>query len=210
MEVQKNSRQIPSDKIYTADKKYSDVLYGYLQHNSELDEQTHIRYIPKKQISYVKLANELNMHRQTVSSKFKNLIKQGLLFYNESLKRYELIPIDKNLAALLPDDTVRVCYNTLHERCLSILAYLLKTFIQHNEKPCQINIDIIKKYVGLSISDRGNNQIIKDCFLVLEKLGFISYHIEKIKDDKTGGVKTIYILDNVNNSIKFVEKSHKQ
>ena len=73
MEIQKNSRQIPSNEIYTANKQYSDILYGYLQHNSQLDEVSKIRYIPKKEISYVKLAQELNMHRQTVSSKFNNL-----------------------------------------------------------------------------------------------------------------------------------------
>lgn len=210
MEIQKNSRQIPSNEIYTANKQYSDILYGYLQHNSYLDEKINIRFIPKKEISYVKLASALNMHRQTVSTKFNNLINQGLVSYNESLKRYELVIIDADLATLLPDETVRVCYNTLQDRCLSILAYLLKTFIQHGEKPCQINLDIIKAYVGLCVSNRGcSNQIIKDCLLVLQGLGFITYHTEKETDDKTGGTKMIYILDKVNNSIKFDEKVYK-
>lgn len=211
MEIQKNSRQIPSNEIYTANKQYSDILYGYLQHNSQLDEVSKIRYIPKKEISYVKLAQELNMHRQTVSSKFNNLIKQGLVLYNEPMKRYELVTIDANLATLLPDETVRICYNTLQDRCLSILAYLLKTYIQHGEKPCRINLDVIKGYVGVCVSNRGcNNQIVKDCLLVLEKLGFISYHIEREQDTTTGGIKTIYFLDEVNNFIKFDEKLYEQ
>lgn len=209
MEIQKNSRQIPSNEIYTANKQYSDILYGYLQHNSYLDKDTNIRYIPKKEISYVKLASILNMHRQTVSNKFNNLIKQGLVVYNELLKRYELVVIDANLATLLPDETVRICYNTLQDRCLSILAYLLKTYIQHGESPCQINLDVIKGYVGLCVSNRGcNNQIIKDCLLILQSLGFISYHTENEIDKQTGGVKKIYILDEVNNSIRFDEKVH--
>lgn len=207
MKIEKNSRQIPSNKVYTANKQYSDILYGYLQHNSYLDKESNVRFIPKKEISYVKLSKELKMHRQTVSTKFNNLINQRLLRYNEELKRYELIPIDSNLATLLPDETVRVCYNTLQDRCLSILAYLLKTFIQHGEEPCQINIDIIKDYIGVSISNRGtNNQIVRDCLLVLQKLGFIDYHVEKIVDKSTGGIKKIYILDNVCNSISFDEK----
>lgn len=211
MDIQKNSRQIPSNEIYTANKQYSDILYGYLQHNSLLDETSKVRYIPKKEISYVKLAKELGMHRQTVSSKFNNLIKQGLVIYNEPMKRYELVTIDANLATLLPDETVRICYNTLQDRCLSILAYLLKTYIQHGEESCKINLDVIKGYVGICVSNRGcNNQIIKDCLLILEKLGFIAYHVEKEIDEKTGGVKTIYFLDEVNNSIKFDEKLYKQ
>lgn len=207
MDIQKNSRQIPSDKVYTANKQYSDILYGYLQHNSYLDEKNNVRYIPKKEISYTKLAEVLNMHRQTVSAKFNNLIKQGLVIYNEDLKRYELVVIDATLATLLPDDTVRICYNTLQDRCLSILAYLLKTYIQHGEQPCQISIDVIKMYVGICVSNRGcSNEIVKDCLKMLQKLGFISYHKDKITDEKTGGIKFIYILDKVNNSITFDEK----
>lgn len=211
MEIQKNSRQIPSDKIYTANKQYSDILYGYLQHNSYLDDVRQVRYIPKKEISYVKMAEILNMHRQTVSSKFNSLIKQGLIYYNEGERCYELVNIDANLATLLPDETIRVCYNTLQDRCLSILAYLLKTYIQHGEESCQISLDVIKSYVGVCVSNRGcNNQIVRDCLMVLEKIGFIQYHVEKEVDPKTGGVKTIYFLDKVNNFITFDEKLYEQ
>jgi len=81
----------------------------------------------------------------------------------------------------------------------------LKTFIQHNESACEINIDIIKGFVGLNISNRGNNnQIIKDIFIVLKKLGFIEYHMEKYTDEETGSIKTKYILDYVNNAIEFI------
>lgn len=31
MEIKNNSRQIPDNKIICADKKYYDILYGYLQ-----------------------------------------------------------------------------------------------------------------------------------------------------------------------------------
>lgn len=200
MEIQRNSRQIPSDKIYTADKKYNDLLYGYLQHISQYDEVNHVRFIPKKDIVYTKLGAALNMTRQTVSTRFNNLINKGLLIYDEENKRYILVCIDKDLAALLPDDTVRIICNTLKERCLSILAYLLKTFIQHNEQPCQITLDVIKEHVGLCANNRClNNEIIKDCLAVLRQLGLIEYHEEKVKDEKTGGMKHIYVLDKVNN-----------
>lgn len=205
MNIQKNSRQIPSNEKYTADKGYSDLLYGYLQHISLLDKKTGMRYILKKNIKYVRIAQELNLSRQTVSKKFNNLIERGLLFFEEENQRYILITLDSNLATLLPDDTVRILYNTLQERCLSVLAYLLKTFIQHNENSCEINIDIIKSFVGLNINNRGsNNQVIKDIFMVLKKLGFISYHTEKTIDEETGGMKTRYILDYVNNAINFI------
>lgn len=200
MEIQRNSRQIPSDKIYTADKKYNDLLYGYLQHISQYDENTQIRFILKKDIVYTKLGAVLDMSRQTVSTKFNNLIKKGLLNYNEAEKRYELVSIDRDLAALLPNETVRILCNTLQERCLSILAYLLKTYIQHKEQPCQITLDIIKAQVGLCTNNRCfNNEIVKDCLAVLKQLGLIEYHEERFKDEETGGVRQIFVLDKVNN-----------
>lgn len=200
MEIQKNSRQIPSNEIYTADKKYNDLLYGYLQHISVWDKENNVRYIPKKVIKYTELASVLGVSRQTVSSKFNNLIKKGLIVENSEKGIYELVTLDATLAALLPDETVRIICNTLKERCLSILTYLLKTYIQHNEQPCQINLDIIKNYIGLCASNKGyNNQIVLDCFGVLQQLGLIQYHSEKIKDEKTGGLKSIYVLDKVSN-----------
>ena len=43
MQIEKNSRQIPSNERYTANKNYSDILYGYLQNISVLDEALGMR-----------------------------------------------------------------------------------------------------------------------------------------------------------------------
>jgi hypothetical protein len=68
-------------------------------------------------------------------------------------------------------------------------------------------MDIIKSYVGLSKSNRGtNNEVIRDIFLVLKQLGFIDYHMVKEIDANTGGYRTKYILDRVNNKVQFSEK----
>lgn len=205
MEIQKNSRQIPSDERYTANKNYSDILYGYLQHTSLLDQELNLRYIPKADIKYTSIAAELGITRQTVSKKFNNLIDEGLLVYDEGNKRYILSTLEAELATLLPSETIKVLYNTLQERCLSILAYLLKTYVQHGESECAVNLDVIKKYVGLSKSNRGtNNEVIKDIFLVLRKLGLIEYRIENARDPITGGYKTVYVLEKVDNRIVFL------
>ena len=206
MEIQKNSRQIPSNEKYTANKKYSDILYGYLQHISQLDEAIGVRYIPKTEIKYVQIAEDLGLTRQTVSKKFNNMVEEGLIYFDAPNKRFILSTLEAELATLLPDDTIRVLCNTLQERCLSILAYLIKTFVQHESKPCEINLDIIKTYVGLSKSNRGtNNEVVRDIFVVLKKLGLIEYHTEKIFDAKTGGYKSRYILDKVDNRVELSE-----
>ena len=204
MQVFYDSRQIPSDKSLTGNKKYSDLLYGYLQVVSEREEGTNIRYIEKKNLKFTKIAADLQISRQTVASRLNNLIDMGLLKYDEVKKRYEFITIQKDLAALLPKPTVRILCNTLRERCLSILAYLLKSYFQHGQKPFNINIDILKAQVGLSSANRGtNNEVITDTLILLKKLGFIDYKVVKEMDKVSGGFKTVYILLSVDNYIDW-------
>ena len=204
MQVFYDSRQIPSDKSLTGNKKYSDLLYGYLQVVSEREEGTNIRYIEKKNLKFTKIAADLQISRQTVASRLNNLIDMGLLKYDEVKKRYEFITIQKDLAALLPKPTVRILCNTLSERSLSILAYLLKSYFQHGQKPFNINIDILKAQVGLSSANRGtNNEVITDTLILLKKLGFIDYKVVKEMDKVSGGFKTVYILLSVDNYIDW-------
>lgn len=204
MQVFYDSRQIPSDKSLTGNKKYSDLLYGYLQVMSEREESTDIRYIEKKNLKFTKIAEDLQISRQTVASRLNNLIDMGLLKYDEIKKRYEFITIQKDLAALLPKPTVRILCNTLRERSLSILAYLLKSYFQHGQKPFNINIDILKAQVGLSSANRGtNNEVITDTLILLKKLGFIDYKVVKEMDKVSGGFKTVYILLSVDNYIDW-------
>ena len=204
MQVFYDSRQIPSDKSLTGNKKYSDLLYGYLQVVSEREEGTNIRYIEKKNLKFTKIAADLQISRQTVASRLNNLIDMGLLKYDEVKKRYEFITIQKDLAALLPKPTVRILCNTLRERSLSILAYLLKRYFQHGQKPFNINIDILKAQVGLSSANRGtNNEVITDTLILLKKLGFIDYKVVKEMDKVSGGFKTVYILLSVDNYIDW-------
>ena len=204
MQVFYDSRQIPSDKSLTGNKKYSDLLYGYLQVVSEREEGTNIRYIEKENLKFTKIAADLQISRQTVASRLNNLIDMGLLKYDEVKKRYEFITIQKDLAALLPKPTVRILCNTLRERSLSILAYLLKSYFQHGQKPLNINIDVLKAQVGLSSANRGtNNEVITDTLILLKKLGFIDYKVVKEMDKVSGGFKTVYILLSVDNYIDW-------
>lgn len=204
MEMQHNSRQIPSNERYTANKKYSDLVYGYLQQKSTLDETNGIRFLMKKEIKYTQMAEDLGLSRQTASRKFNDLIAEDLVYYDEDNKRYVLTKLEADLAALLPCDTVRVLCVNLKERSLSTLAYLLKSYFQHGQQPYEVNLDILKAHVGLSVDNRGrNNQTIKDILLLLKKLGFVEYHIERDFNAESGGFKTKYVIDKVDNRVEF-------
>lgn len=204
MVMQHNSRQIPSNKIYTANKQYSDLVYGYLQQKSILDETSGVRYLLKKDIKFTQMAEDLGLSRQTASRKFNGLIDEDLVYYDEEAKRYILTKLEADLAALLPCDTVRVLCVNLQERSLSTLAYLIKSYYQHGKEPYEINLDILKAHVGLSVDNRGrNNQVIKDILMLLKKLGFVEYHVDKDFSAETGGFRTKYVIDRVDNSINF-------
>ena len=195
-----NSRQIPSDKSIVGNKQYYDLLFGYLQTESLYDKDEKMPYLEKRQVNYTKLAAELKISRQTASKYVKHLLDCDIMVYDEYRKRYWLPPIDRQLAVLLPVNTVRVICNTLHPRCLSILAYLLKTYVQHNNETCDINMEVIKDYVGLNPKNRGvNSEIIRDCMFVLKKLELIDYKVEKRVENNT--TKTYYVLLWVNNEV---------
>jgi DNA-binding transcriptional ArsR family regulator len=205
LKIQKNSRQVPSVTEYIGNKKYSDLLYGYLQHISKREEDSANRYIEKKDINYSSIAKEIGMSRQTVSSKFKALIEMGLISYNEETQVYELFALDKALATLLPAQTIRVLCNTLRERSISILCYLLKLYVREGESPCILNLDMIKTFLGLSEKNNGvNNQTILDTLYILSELKLIEVHCEEC------GTRLVYVLDKVNNEVKLDKKFEKK
>ena len=204
MKIEKNSRQMPSDKHYLASKTYSDRMYGYLQSISVTFSDMEARFVKKEDCKFVNLAEELGITRQTASKNFHNLLDSGLIIYNEEVKMYELVVLDSNIATLLPINTVRVLVNTLKKRSLSVLAILIKIWYKNEERPGPFSLSYIKAILGLSAKDKGaSNQTILDILFVLNKLDLIEYHT------KMEGNKTKYYLDSVNNTLNFNEEEVK-
>lgn len=204
MKIEKNSRQMPSDKQYLSNKTYSDRMYGHLQSISVTLPDKEVRYVKKEDCKFVILADVLGISRQTASKNFHSLLNSGLIIYDEELKMYELVLLDSNIATLLPVDTVRVLTNTLKERSLSVLAILIKIWYQNNEKEGPFSLSYIKAILGLSSKNKGvSNQVILDILLVLKKLDLIDYHIQQ------NGNKTQYFLDKVNNTLNLNENEIK-
>jgi predicted transcriptional regulator len=96
--IKKGSRQVPKTFNICSDKKYNDILYSYLQCMSEKRDDDS-RYILKKNIKYTKLGEALGLSRQTISTRFKNLIQLGLI--EEKNDTYELVRLDNNVAWLI-------------------------------------------------------------------------------------------------------------
>lgn len=202
LKIESDSRQIPKIEKYTADKKYNDLLYSFLQEMSykeKIGEQVD-RYINKEDIVFSKLADQIGLSRQVVSTKFKNLIKIGLVEFIEEEKRYKLSYLDASVAMLIPIETLRKINNALSQNSISIYVYLLKRFIANNEKEYPVTMAQMKNFIGIASNTTSNNEVINDILEVLELLGLV-----KIERRQTEENKTLLVVVKVNNKIK--EKS---
>ena len=201
LERKNNSRQIPKTKEICSNKKYNDILYAYLQCISEKNENGS-RTFDKKEINFTKLGEIFNLSRQTVSTKFKNLKDLGLI-KDLDKNTYEVITLEKDLASLIPYDTLKLVTDTLNENSISTYVYLLNCYYANNCRSFTFTLEQIKKHIGICSSTRSNDDIITNILFVLEKIGLIKYRLTSIKqeNDTFQNIKTIYELEWLTNSI---------
>ncbi len=174
--IQSNSRQIPDTKKYTADKKYNDLLYGILQQESVLLDGG--RYVEKKLINYVALGEKMKISRQTASTRFKDLLKIGLVEEDPVRpKYYRLNYLDKADAALIPLDTLEMLTDTLGQYTISIYVYLLNRYIANKEQSFIVTMNQMKSFIGIAATTTSNNHVINNILYVLQELHFIEYKL---------------------------------
>ena len=199
LQRQADSRQIPKVKAYTASKKYNDLLYGVLQEMSQVTEEggVKIRYIVEKDVSYSQLGVRLGLTRQTVSTKFKNLISLGLIVEDSERKRFILKQLDQTDGSLIPFKTLKILNNTLSHNAISTFVYLLNRFIAAGEIPYVVTLKQVKEFIGIAASTSSNDDIVTDIFQVLKLIGLIDYG--KVYDDD---YKSYFTVKSVRNVIK--------
>lgn len=201
-----NMRQIPKTKEYCANKEYYDILYGYLQQQSQWEQKknNNRRYVNKKLINFSQLGRQLGISRQTVSNKFKKLIKLGLVI-DEPGDRYYLTPLSADIASLIPNPTLKLITDTLNEYSISVYVYLLMRYIANDEKEFLFKLSEVKKHIGICATTRSNDDIIVNILFVLQKIGLIKYHLTTFQQNNVEyrDVKTIYQLDYLTNYIEI-------
>lgn len=188
MKRQENSRQIPKDEEYLANINYCDSLYAYLQVISKWSgDQKDLRYIPKKDCTFVKIAQALGINRQTASKKFKSMLEgepDSVALIRKQKDRYVLLPIEKRLAMLVPYGTLQVLTATVTENVISIYVYLLNRYLGSKQHEFRYTINELKEVIGISTNTRSNNYIISSILLLLNKLGLLKYQ-KKVQNDET-------------------------
>ena len=159
------------------------------------------RYILKKNVKYTRLAEALGLSRQTVSTRFKNLIQLGLI--EEKVDTYELVKLDNNMAWLIQQELLQLMIDTLSQNTVSTYVYLFNRFYANENKPFQFTIEQIKNHIGISTTTRSNDEIVSNILFILQKLGIIKYSLTTLKQegDNFNNVKTIHQLDWITNDI---------
>lgn len=193
MEIRKNSRQMPKDKAIVSAKNYSDILYGHLQVISLRDEESGLRYVPKKDVKFTKLAEEIGYTRQTISTRFKKLEELGLIKKSED-GRIFLPIIDKTKAFLIPKPTLQRMVAAFSENAINVYVYLINRFFANNEQPFEFTLMGMKDYLGLGTKSTSNNYMVTEILEFLQNnMGLITYHMSTRREGNE--TKTYYHLD---------------
>ena len=200
LETQKNSRQIPKTKEICANKKYYDILYAYLQCISEPYDKDD-RYVLAKDVKFVKLAEVLNITRQTVSNKFKNLIELGLIEKKDDI--YLIKYLNKNSAMIINYQVLKLIIDTLSENAINTYVWLFNEYCKKQYKSFKFTLEQVKQGIGICSTTRSNDDVITNILFVLKKIGLIDYQLTAEKQDSSSfeNIKTIYQLNWLKNSV---------
>ena len=207
------SRQVPSMKTLTSEKDYCDLLYAWIQCNSDrVSPVSAQRKIEKKKVKFTKIESDFTrsvdgeeikiMSKYSISKYFKKLIEWGLIYEEVNDKEYYYItllaPEDANL---IEYRTLEKLMNVLQKRAISIYVYLYNTYFAKGQTDYDISLGSIKKYIGIANSTTSNNHVIVDTFDVLQCMGLLSYELKWHAEEE----KSIYHINWVKNELQFYE-----
>lgn len=205
MNIEKNSRQIPTTSNVVRDKNYCDLLYAWAQCNSErISLNSSMRRIEKSLVKWTKIEEDFTrydlegnqiktMERRTIAKYFKFLIEKGLITEDEDFYYLAVLPPDE--ANLIEYNTLQKMMNTMQRHCISIYVYLFNRFYANGCQPFCATMKQIKTYLGIATTTTSNNLLISDSIEILGRLGLLK--CKRINQDG----KTLMIFDNVQNKL---------
>ena len=194
MQIEKNSRQMPSTSSVAREKDYCDLLYAWLQCNSERESvNSSKRRIDKASVKWTSIERDFTrtnsegeqekvMARKTIAKYFAHLVKEGLVYEEDGY--YYLKVLDNSSANLIEYKTLSKLMNVLQKNSISIYIYLFNRYYANGCAPFIATIKQIKDYIGIASTTTSNNIVIDDTLDILKRLGLLNYHLVR-KDDKT-------------------------
>ena len=186
---------MPSTISVIREKDYCDLLYAWLQCNSErvnMDAQQ--RQILKTKIKWTSIERDFTrilsdgtvdkvMGRKTIAKYFNYLEEKGLIKLEGEY--YILTLLEPNEANLIEYNTLNKLMNVLQKNSLNIYIYLFNRYYAAGQKPFIVTIKQIKDFIGIASSTTCNNIVIDDTIDILKRLGLLDFHLKTGEDNKT-------------------------
>lgn len=190
------TRNMPTDAKYLANKELNDLLYGHLQSISHIttDENGNtIRFVYEKNINKSEIAEKLKLSRPTTNKYFKKLVTYGFLretfvdFEGVKFKCYQL-PENSTQFVPLKIETLSFLISTTNANVIKIYTYLK---MRHNYKMNVLNEPFyeftymeISAVLGYSYQNK-NNKYIQNILKALTLFGLIECKWNSIIGEKS-------------------------
>ena len=196
MEIKKNSRQMPSASMIVREKDYCDLLYAWLQCNSERENvMSSQRRLEKKSVKWTVIERDFTrtlmdgttekvMSRKTIAKYFEHLLKKGLIT-DKGDEYYYLTVLDASEANLIECNTLSKLMNVLQKNSISIYNYLFNRYCANGYQPFIATLKQIKDFIGIATSTTSNNIIVNDTIDILKRLGLLDVKLITTEDNKT-------------------------
>lgn len=147
-------RRIPINKKFMT-QKINDILYGYLQSISHIDESGK-SFIYKKEINFTQLEKKLKFKRKTLSNNFKNLIDYGFISEVSKINQYDkkrvkiyILNLDDDSAyELIPLETLKHLVGISCLKVITVYAYLLNKWKENRSQCIFTNKELITECLG--------------------------------------------------------------
>ena len=183
---------MPSQSFITREKDYCDLLYAWLQCNSERVAIDCVdRKISKKKVKWAAIERDFTrvdetgreykiMSRKTVAKYFQFLLDDGLVI-DQDEQFYYLKVLGRNDANLIEYRTLVKMMNVLQRNAISVYIYLFNRYYANGCEPFIATMKQIKEFIGIATTTTSNNVQIADMIEFLDRLGLL--HMELTEPD---------------------------
>lgn len=196
-----DTRQMPCRREVTSEKNYCDLLYAWLQCNSErVTLHSRDRQIEKKRCQFTNIEREMTdsqgnkvMSRKTISKYFHWLEDQGYIIDEEG-KYYKLRLLQPEEANIIYYKTLSILTNVLKQHVIDIYQYLYGRFCANEKQPYIVTVSQMKDYIGIATTTTSNNAIVMDPLEILCRLQLLDFEYIQTEEKKTN-IQINWVVD---------------
>ena len=188
---------MPSTSSVAREKDYCDLLYAWLQCNSDrVNMNENGRRIHKSKIKWTAIEKDFTrvlvdgsvekvMGRKTIAKYFKHLEDRGFIKLNEEDEYYYLTVLDSSEANLIEYNTLSKLLNVMQRNSINIYVYLFNRYYANGRNSFIATLKQIKDFIGIATTTTSNNILIDDTLDILKRLGLLDYSLITGADNKT-------------------------